>query len=61
MWCLDGGDQVVIERDGFPVSEPIANDGTEDDFAGGRGRGSYTYRVCLKNGGECTPRVGVEF
>jgi len=58
-WSGATSTNVDVHRNGLPVT--TANDGLYTDVIGGRGGGSYTYKVCEADMTTCSPEVTVSF
>jgi subtilisin family serine protease len=59
-WQGAAGDVVRVYRDGVLVATP-ENIGSYTDPVGGKGNGSYTYRLCEQNDGRCSVETVARF
>jgi N-acetylmuramoyl-L-alanine amidase len=59
-WSGADGEQVTVYRDGTQI-EVTANDGSYTDHIGGRGSGTFSYKVCETDGLTCSKTVTVTF
>lgn len=60
-WSGATSANIDIHRNGVVVVIATLNDGSHTDVIGGRGGGSYTYKVCEAGTATCSPEVTVSF
>jgi thermitase len=59
-WSPTGAGTMDVYRDGALVAT-TPNDGAHIDVIGGRGGGTFTYRVCVSGASTCSANVTVSY